>query len=384
MEEGKTMAQETEIVTAPPAKMEFRLINPTEDGFLRTIKWNREELEAAVRVKVASYQNVVYTEDNLKQAKADRAELNKLTDAIEERRKKVKNIIMEPYTTFEAEVKEVLELIKEPVSLIDAQVKAFEDQQKEEKKKSIRESYEEVIGDLAAVLPFERVFDSRYLNKTYKLSTAQADVKRKVEKVRTDLETIDGLDSKYKLNAKDVYIKTLDLSKALAENKRLSDLEEKLEAEKRRKAAEETERKRLAEERRRQEEARRAEEERQRAEVERIKAEQAAQNQNVSEEAQNGTNHPENGTTDTESVSEPVENGTVQWESEAGSASPVGRVIESIERQALAAAVDPFAQKLVVEEKKFRTRFCAVGTRAQLEGLIQYMKENGIEYGRIK
>lgn len=40
------------------------------------------------------------------------------------------------------------------------------------------------------------------------------------------METIDSLDSKYKLNAKDVYIKTLDLSKALAENKRLADLEE--------------------------------------------------------------------------------------------------------------------------------------------------------------
>ena len=52
----------------------------------------------------------------------------------------------------------------------------------------------------------------------------------KIDTVKTDLETIDSLDSKYKLNAKDVYIKTLDLSKALAENKRLADLEEKLEA----------------------------------------------------------------------------------------------------------------------------------------------------------
>lgn len=381
------MAEErvqAEIIEAPPQKMEFRLINPTEDGFLRTIKWNREELEAAVRAKVASYQNVVYTEDNLKQAKADRAELNKLTEAIEDRRKRVKNIIMEPYATFEAEVKEVLELIKEPVGLIDVQIKAFEDQQKEEKKKSIRESYDEVIGDLAEVLPFEKVFDSRYLNKTYKLSTAQADVKKKVEKVRTDLETIDSLDSKYKLNAKDVYIKTLDLSKALAENKRLSDLEEKLEAEKRRKAEEEAERKRQAEERRRQEEARKAEEERQRAEAARIEAGWAAQNQSVSEKVQNGTNQPETGTTGDKSVSESVESGTIPWENESGPASPMGQAIESVERQAFAAAVDPFAQKPVVEEKKFRTRFCAVGTRAQLEGLINYMKENGIEYGRIK
>lgn len=378
---SETKNEQVEVVETVPAKMEFRLINPTEDGFLRTIKWNREELEAAVRAKVASYQNVVYTEDNLKQAKADRAELNKLTDAIEERRKRVKSIIMEPYTTFEAEVKEVLELIKEPVSLIDAQIKAFEDQQREEKKKSIRESYEEVIGDLAAVLPFEKVFESRYLNKTYKLGTAQADVKRKVEKVRTDLETIDSLDSKYKLNAKDVYIKTLDLSKALAENKRLSDLEEKLEAEKRRKAEQEAERKRREEEQRRQEEARRAEEERQREEEARIEVEQVAQNQIVPEDVQDGTNQPETGISGMKSASEPAETGTIPWENESAPVSPMGRAIESIERQAFTAAVDPFAPK---PEKKARVRFFAIGTKAQLKGLVDYMKENNIKYGKVE
>ena len=273
-----------EVAVAQPEKMEFRLINPTEDGFLRVIKWNKEELEAAVRHKIAAYQNVVYTEDNMKQAKADRAELNKLTKAIEERRKMVKKIINEPYEVFEAELKEILALIQEPVGIIDRQVKAFEDQQKEEKKKSIQKSYDEVIGDLAEVLPFERVFDIRYLNQTYKLATAQVEVKEKVEKVRTDLETIDSLESKYKLNAKDVYIKTLDLSKALAENKRLSDLEEKLEAEKRRKAEEEAERKRLAEERRKAEEERaKAEEEQQKA----LEAQKRAEQESASKQAEN-------------------------------------------------------------------------------------------------
>ena len=48
-----------EVAVTQPAKMEFRLINPTEDGFLRVIKWNKEELEAAVRQKMASYENPV-------------------------------------------------------------------------------------------------------------------------------------------------------------------------------------------------------------------------------------------------------------------------------------------------------------------------------------
>ena len=48
----KTETVEAEVVetaVVPAGKMEFRLINPTEDGFLRHIQWNKEELEAAVR-----------------------------------------------------------------------------------------------------------------------------------------------------------------------------------------------------------------------------------------------------------------------------------------------------------------------------------------------
>lgn len=373
----------SEVPAVEPGKMEFRLINPTEDGFLRVIKWNKEELEAAVRQKIASYEDIVYTEANMKQAKADRAELNNLVKAIEERRKMVKKIINEPYDVFEKELKEVLALIQKPVGIIDRQVKAFEDQQKEEKKKSIQKSYDEVIGDLAEVLPFERVFDIRYLNQTYKLATAQVEVKAKVEKVRTDLETIDSLESKYKLNAKDVYIKTLDLSKALAENKRLSDLEEKLEAEKRRKAEEEAERKRLAEERRKAEEERaKAEEEQQKA----LEAQKRAEQESASKQAENVTEQVKNVTESRENVTEPAQNvsgeaegGTLPWES--GSEFSVAGTIQSAGQQA-SVAVDPFEPKQ--EEKRYRTKFCAVGTRVQLQKLIDFMKENNIGYGRIK
>lgn len=373
----------SEMAVAQTEKMEFRLINPTEDGFLRAIKWNKEEMEAAVRHKIAAYQNVVYTEDNMKQAKTDRAELNKLIKAIEERRKMVKKIINEPYDVFKEELKEILTLIQETVGIIDRQVMAFEDQQKNEKKKIIQKSYDEVIGDLAEVLPFERVFDIRYLNQTYKLATAQAEVKAKVEKIRTDLETIDSLESKYKLNAKDVYIKTLDLSKALAENKRLSDLEEKLETEKRRKAEEEAEKKRLAEERRKAEEERaKAEEEKRKALEAQKRAEQESaskQNEIVIEPTKNVIESKESVTEPAQSVSNGAEYGTIPWES--GSKPSAVGVIQSTGQQEFV-AVDPFEPKQ--EEKRYRTKFCAVGTKAQLQALIQFMNENNIEYGRIR
>lgn len=353
-------AEVVETAMVPTGKMEFRLINPTEDGFLRRIQWNKEELEAAVRAKIAGYENVVYTEENIKAAKNDRAELNKLIKAIEERRKQVKNIINEPYAVFEAELKEITALINEPVALIDQQVKAFEEKQKEEKKAAIKATYDENIGDLVEVLPFEKIFDSRYLNQTYKLATAQKEIKDKIDTVKTDLETIDSLDSKYKLNAKDVYIKTLDLSKALAENKRLADLEEKLEADKRRKAEEEAERKR-------QEEIRKQKEAEEQAKREAEEAEDKKAQEAAAEAEQTAPQ------------------------------SEIGKVIESIERSAFAQAVageaqaapteqvvDPFAPKEEPkQEKKYRVRFFADGTKEQLGQLIAFMNENNIKYGKI-
>lgn len=329
------MAQETEL-------MEFRLINPTEDGFLRKIDWNKDELEKAVRKKLESYQNVVYTEDTMNVAKKDRAELKKLIEEIEDRRKQVKKIINEPYDAFEKEVKEVIALIEEPMKLIDGQVKDYEEDQKKAKKKELIAVYEEEIGTLREVLPFEKVFNPRYLNKTFKLLDAQKEIREKIGRVRTDLESIDGLDSKYKLNAKDVYIKTMDLSKAMAENKRLLLLEEQLEADRKRKEAQEEERKRLAEERKRQEEIRR-QQEAERAETEAVK----------------------------------------RAEEERKRAEQEKLLAETDKKLSGVAERKPVPEGQEMKPKGYKTRFEIIGTMQQIESLVAYMVENGIPYTKI-
>ena len=99
-EEKQLVVEETTVV---PGKMEFRLISPTESNFLKHIEWNKEELLAAVRSKVALYEGIVYTEETVKTAKNDRAELNNLVKAIDERRKKVKEVINQPSVAFDFE-----------------------------------------------------------------------------------------------------------------------------------------------------------------------------------------------------------------------------------------------------------------------------------------
>lgn len=367
--DAEVMAEGTGLVPVRP-EMEFRLINPTEGGFLRRIEWNRAELEAAVREKVAEYEGIVYTDDTIQAAKADRATLNKLTKAIEDRRKTVKKIINAPYETFEGELKEILSLIQEPVGIIDAKVKDYENRQKEEKRERIREAYEAAAGDLAKVITFEQLFDARYLNATYALAKAVEEITGKVERVRTDLQTIDEMCSDYKTNAQDVYLKTLDLSKAMAEEKRLRELKEKMEADRR--AKEEAERRRIEEEKRlREEEERRREEERQRREAEDAAAMEAARRRAVQAapwQADAGNQEPESQDDGAKAQSDdgnsPDDTDNAGYDTEKGG-SDTGNAVPAT-------------------EKRYRAAFWCEGTLEDIKALGAYMREHNIKYGKVE
>lgn len=367
-------------------KMELRLINPLESEFLQHIDWNMDEIKAQVAAMMESYTDMVYTPDTMKLAKEDRAKLNKFVKIIEDKRKEIKKKWLEPYTRFEGEIKSVLELIQEPIKMIDGQIKGYENQQKEEKRQRLQEVYQENIGNLGDILPFEKIFDQRYLNATYDFDKAAGEIQASIKKVETDLATIDSLDSKYKLNVKDVYVRTLDLSKAMAENTRLKELEEKLEAE--RKAKEEAEKRRIAEaearakaEEERRQAAKKAAEEKARAEAEaRAKAEaaEAAANkeaENVIKEPENGTKEAENGTDGAENVEKAPENVSAQAEI----IPPAQNPDQSEAVNVFAPAAKPAAP---AREKKYRATFWVEGNLEQIKALREYMIQNGIKFGK--
>lgn len=327
-------------------KMELRLISPAENGFLTHIEWNSDEIRKKTMEKLEKYKGIVYTDDNMKEAKKDLAELRGFVTDFDDRKKLVKKKIMEPYDQFEKELKDVLKLIQEPIDLIDKQVKEYEDQKKAEKKAAIKETYEAEIGELREAVPFERLFDSQYLLAKWTLKKAREDIKGKIDRLKSDFEIIDKLESKYKINAKDMYIKTLDLSSALAEERRLVELEKKLKSDEEKKQAEK-------EARELQEAAEKeAEEDCQR------KVQEAAEKRSASV-AGGGISHFE-----------------------------PAKKTEPVEKKTECGVIDPFASKTEspasLEEKKYKARFFAVGTLTQLNELKEYMNQNGIKFGKVE
>lgn len=208
--------------------MELRILSPMEDGFVKKIEWNNEELKEAISAKVQDYKGLQYTEETIKEAKKDKATLNKLREAIETERKRIKKQCMAPYELFEKQVKEVLAIIDEPIHLIDSQIKEVEEQRRLEKKQKVLEIYEENIGNLKGILPFAKVFKNEYLNVSKSLKSITEEITALISKVNQDMDVIEELDTKYELQVKDMYVKTLDLSMALRENARLEEVERKL------------------------------------------------------------------------------------------------------------------------------------------------------------
>lgn len=191
--------------------------NPGEGQWLKHIDWNKDEFEAAIEAATKDFQNVAYGEDQIKQAKADRAELNKLKKAIEDRRKEVKKTISAPYDEFEKEVKEVTRKLDSAVAQIDAQVKGYETRQKEEKKAAIIALFENEIAKAGlADVDIERLSDASWLNASVTMSKVKEAIAAKVTNLRSGFDFCSGLPEDEQAIALTEFRKRYDLGDTLA------------------------------------------------------------------------------------------------------------------------------------------------------------------------
>lgn len=287
------------------------------------IEFNYEEMKAEFSKKLVHYNTLVVTEDSIRDAKTDKAALNKLKEAIDTRRKEIKKLYLLPYENLEKQCKELIAMIEAPIKSIDSQIAVFDQKLQDEKWEQITAYYNAEVKELKELVPLEKIVSSKWKNKTESLESVNNAIGDTLERIRGELETISTLHSPCEQQIKDVYLNDYNLSKALMEQKRLEERQKQLEEmerqkEERRKQAEEAERKRQEEQQR------------------------AAQN-----------------------VSEPV--------IEAKKESPVQAVTE-----------DTPATPTAPITPKYSATFKVTGTQTQLQALAAFMKKYNINYEVIK
>lgn len=201
------------------------------------IDFNFEELKEEITNKSALYKNMVYTDETIKDAKSDRALLNKFKTALEDKRKEVKKQCLEPYNQFEKQIKELVAIIDEPVKLIGEQITEFEDREKAEKHEQIIELFNK--AGFQSFVTLEQIYNPKWLNRSVSLKSIEEELTNTVYRIGHDVTTINSL-KEYSFEALEHYKKTLDLAGAIAEDQRLADIQKrKLEHEAEVKAREE-------------------------------------------------------------------------------------------------------------------------------------------------
>lgn len=213
-----------------------------------SILFNYDELKAEITEKTKMYETLVYTDDQIKDAKADKAKLNKLKKTLNDERIRLEKEYLEPFNDFKSKINEIIRIIDKPVAVIDKQVKEFEDKKKQDKYDAIKVMWEEL--EHPSELTLEKIYDSKWLNASTSMKSIQDTMTAAVEKFKQDIATLSNL-SEFGFEATEVYKSTLDVNKALYEAQRMSQIAKakaEREAELERQRIEREERARRAEE----------------------------------------------------------------------------------------------------------------------------------------
>lgn len=211
--------------------MQIEIYNPTQAQALPAVEWNFEAVKKWLEDGLTAYKGVVYDDTQITVAKKDAAALRKLKTAIDDKRKEMKSRYLAPYSEFEAQAKVLTGMIDTQVSEIAAQITAYENFRKQEKQKTITDMWNSAAGELAALIPYERIHNQKWLNVTCSLSNIETEITEKVERIKNELDVIGGmsLDAMTMEQVKGTYIETLDLAAAIAKEKEIALRRERLE-----------------------------------------------------------------------------------------------------------------------------------------------------------
>ena len=219
--------------------MQNELTVRVEHPELPAIRWNESEVQQNLTEMLAAYTGRVYTPETIKDAKADRAAVNKLDKQLADAARGAKTFYMKPLEEFLQSAKQMQAQCKHVSGAIDAQVKAVEEAERQDKADALQAIYADCIGELRELIPFDRLLVPQWLNKTYDLSKARRELRKSVETRREELRLIRETCGEDAEGCTTEYLRDLNLNAALVEHSRRQNAREaQRRAETERKAAE--------------------------------------------------------------------------------------------------------------------------------------------------
>lgn len=178
---------------------------------LGTLKSNAETIRDLVAQKLADYTPENY-EGRADDAKADRAVLNKAEQALNAKRLELERSYMAPFDEFKKTITETCKMLKNASAALDEIVKGEESREKEAKRQEIQKLWDDTGFDL---FPLEKVFDTKWLNKTTKIKDITAAISTIQQKTFDELKVLENFPAEDVALLKTVYLDTLNITEAM-------------------------------------------------------------------------------------------------------------------------------------------------------------------------
>jgi hypothetical protein len=162
----------------------------------------------------------VADEDDLKYSKSLRARVNNIVKSIDTERRKLKAAYMAPFDAWDSQAKTATALLKEVADSCKANQDAYEETLRSRRRAFLEESYEALDPELAELVPLGAIEEKDwYLRKTKTDKHAEALLINRIKGIRADLASIESLDmtEAERDTARNTYLRTLDLAKAVQE-----------------------------------------------------------------------------------------------------------------------------------------------------------------------
>lgn len=198
-----------------------------QEKTLGTLVTNAKQIRELVARKIEEYSVDNYQGDE-KQAAKDKAELNAAATRLNDERIKLEREFMSPFNEFKEIVNDTVSLIKTASAKLDAIVKEKERREKAEKKAKIAEIWESKKFTLVTL---EKVYNTRWENKTYKFTAIESDIDGIISRIESDLDALDSF-GEDTAQLKGLYLSTLNLQTALNKGAELKANRERIAARK--------------------------------------------------------------------------------------------------------------------------------------------------------
>jgi len=201
---------------------------------LGSLVTNANDIKKYVSEKLKEY-SVDNSTGGAKQAATDKAEINNAIKTLNDRRIALEKEWNMPFQEFKGIITETIDMMKSASSKLDVIVKNEENKEKEEKRYKILGLWEAKKFNL---ITLDRIFNTRWLNKTYKLATIDVELDDIISRINGDLASLDAFGEDTAV-LKDLYLSTLNLQATLNKGAELKANRERLIAMEAQKKAEE-------------------------------------------------------------------------------------------------------------------------------------------------